>query len=745
MTQYLHQLIGLALACQLLLIFDQAQAQNVAINSDGSIPDPSAMLDVSSTSQGFLAPRMTEAQRTAISNPATGLMVYQTNNSPGYRVFDGSAWSAPGNGFRWNLIGNSGTSASSNYLGTSDAVDFVIRTNATERIRIEAGGSVGIGTAGPVNRLDVEGAAVIGSSVSGSVTAPSNGLLVQGFMGLGVTSVTQPFMLASSGGSPVGITQSAVGGTATMEFTTEDASSNQATRLLLRGAADETDVEFYTGASGSETATMMIEGTNSNVGIGTTTPANRLDVEGGVAIGSAYSGSSTAPTNGLIVEGQTGIGTASFGPSSMFEVENSTFSWASIIDQNYTGSSANFAQYIDMANTGSSVKFGEYIDMDATSGSTSNVYGSYVYINATNGSSFGYFVDVNTAGTDVDYGFYAIGEEQNFFSGNLSLGSLTSVNKLDVEGGVAIGTSYSGTSVAPANGLIVQGNVGIGETTPQTTLDVADFAVIGNLAVGSQSTDQAAGSNAGLGFLSTPWVYTNAIEAQDERGAASTLITLGDDGVYGTTDKIHLVTNGNSRFMVDSDGEIGVGISTPLRDFHLNHKSGGSNDGLGLQNASGGSDVWHLYTWLGNDFGLFFNGVNKGNFDDVDGSYSTSSDVRLKKNIATRNGLLNQVLQMRVAEYHFKDQDESSPKEIGFIAQEVLPLFPHLVSQPSLGGEEGTAFFAMDYAGVSALAIGAIQEQQQIISTLDQRVVQMEAQIQQLQAQLLLLQSQLGK
>ncbi len=41
-------------------------------------PDPSAMLDVQSTSKGFLPPRMTTAERTAISNPATGLLIFNT-------------------------------------------------------------------------------------------------------------------------------------------------------------------------------------------------------------------------------------------------------------------------------------------------------------------------------------------------------------------------------------------------------------------------------------------------------------------------------------------------------------------------------------------------------------------------------------------------------------------------------------------------------------------------------------------
>tara|TARA_R110000850_G_scaffold199977_1_gene326160 strand:- start:65647 stop:67143 length:1497 start_codon:yes stop_codon:yes gene_type:complete len=47
-------------------------------------PDPSAMLDVSSTSQGILAPRMTTAQRVAISNPANGLLVYDLDERSFY-------------------------------------------------------------------------------------------------------------------------------------------------------------------------------------------------------------------------------------------------------------------------------------------------------------------------------------------------------------------------------------------------------------------------------------------------------------------------------------------------------------------------------------------------------------------------------------------------------------------------------------------------------------------------------------
>jgi len=59
-------------------------AQSVGINADGSAPDNSAMLDVSSTTKGFLPPRMTTAQIEAIVNPADGLTVYNTTDKKLY-------------------------------------------------------------------------------------------------------------------------------------------------------------------------------------------------------------------------------------------------------------------------------------------------------------------------------------------------------------------------------------------------------------------------------------------------------------------------------------------------------------------------------------------------------------------------------------------------------------------------------------------------------------------------------------
>jgi len=62
----------------------------MAINTDGTAPHASAMLEIKSTNKGFLPPRVTEANRPA--SPATGLIIYQTDGVQGLYFYDGAAW-----------------------------------------------------------------------------------------------------------------------------------------------------------------------------------------------------------------------------------------------------------------------------------------------------------------------------------------------------------------------------------------------------------------------------------------------------------------------------------------------------------------------------------------------------------------------------------------------------------------------------------------------------------------------------
>ena len=55
-------------------------------------PNSNALLDIASTTKAFLPPRMTKTQRDAIASPAAGMAVYQTDNTPGLRVYNGTNW-----------------------------------------------------------------------------------------------------------------------------------------------------------------------------------------------------------------------------------------------------------------------------------------------------------------------------------------------------------------------------------------------------------------------------------------------------------------------------------------------------------------------------------------------------------------------------------------------------------------------------------------------------------------------------
>lgn len=140
--------------------------QNVSISDANATPDASSVLDISSTTKGLLIPRLALSATNAaapITLPATSMLVYNTaisgtapnNVTPGYyynagtptvpnwlRIYAGST-----NGAEWKLLGNSGTDPNVNFLGTTDLVDLVFRTNSIQRARINSIGNMGVGVA----------------------------------------------------------------------------------------------------------------------------------------------------------------------------------------------------------------------------------------------------------------------------------------------------------------------------------------------------------------------------------------------------------------------------------------------------------------------------------------------------------------------------------------------------------------------------------------------------------------------
>jgi len=140
----------------LLSVFNFAVAQ-VAINTDASAPNTSAMLDIKSTSMGLLIPRMEATERNNISSPATGLIVYVTDNNS-FSYYNGTQWvQIEKTGNSWLLDGNSGTNGTE-FIGTTDAQDLIFKTNNAERVRIKNNGVIGVNVTPDDNYLfSVEG------------------------------------------------------------------------------------------------------------------------------------------------------------------------------------------------------------------------------------------------------------------------------------------------------------------------------------------------------------------------------------------------------------------------------------------------------------------------------------------------------------------------------------------------------------------------------------------------------------
>ena len=122
-----------------------ASAQTGGVGVGTTTPDASSALDVTSTTKGFLMPRMTTAQRTAITAPAAGLQVYDTTtNSQWY--YNGTAWVQGGTTAASSKWTNDATNTRVALTNLSDGV--TARPAGTE-FAIKDNGAIGIGTATP--------------------------------------------------------------------------------------------------------------------------------------------------------------------------------------------------------------------------------------------------------------------------------------------------------------------------------------------------------------------------------------------------------------------------------------------------------------------------------------------------------------------------------------------------------------------------------------------------------------------
>ena len=575
-------LILVLLVCCFLLIMESASAQNIGINATGAAPAASSMLDVSATDKGLLIPRVAlTATNVAgpVTAPTTSLLIYNTatagsspnNVNPGYYYWSGTVWIAllnsASNLNAWNAIGNSGTTAGTNFIGTTDNVDLVVKTNNSEKARFTSAGNVGIGTAsfdatnpekllvdvgtttsvnaiyakGTVNnylQLNIQNLSSGTQSSSDLVATANNGTETTNFVDLGINGSAYSYQI----GNPI-----------------ETGKPNDG--YLISAGNDfyvvnnnvSKDMLFLTGGTASTNERMRIL-SSGNVGIGNVLPGFKLDVNGTIGTGKASTTNGSVvfsnSTNANSVTFNSGATTTSYtltlpvaqGAASTVLVNNGSgvLTWNTLAALSGSWSSTG------NSGTSSSTNFLGTTDNQALSFRVNNQLSGKIETSTTANTAFGYQSGQNNTGT-----------------ANTSFGSQT----LQANTSGANNTAF-GSSSLKAN-LTGSGNTGVGASALLATTGSSNTAVGGF----AMQSNVGGSNNAALG---------NSALSNNTSGTGNTAV--GSAALQNNVSGINNTAIGNGSFQLSTQGN----SNTSVGAFALqNNNLGGSNSGLGYGALSG--------------------------------------------------------------------------------------------------------------------------------------------------------------
>jgi hypothetical protein len=205
----------------------------------------------------------------------------------------------------------------------------------------------------------------------------------------------------------------------------------------------------------------------------------------------------------------------------------------------------------------------------------------------------------------------------------------------------------------------------------------------------------------------------------------------------------HNGASSRNPLMVAGNGTVSINATTdnsyPLRIKEIDPAFYGLNiEGTGI------TDNWEISVGSSTNMVLYFNNLGRGSFNSVTGNYTPVSDRRFKTNIQPLESVVAKVMALQPARYEIKDQNPKHLQSLGFIAQEVRPLFPELVFD-NKNDRTGDTYLTLDYAGFGIIAVKAIQEQQQTIENQQHTISAQQAQIQSLEERLARLERLLEK
>jgi hypothetical protein len=463
---------------------------------------PVASLDLSQRTDALALPVGTQGQEPA--SPINGMIRYSTTAND-VEAYIAGAWTTLTTGGS-NAAITLGTSAAtpdpaSSYSATTGEFSpasgvYAISSAGAEKMRVNGTG-VGIGTTSPSYNLQVTGTIAASSTIG--ITRSNDGAVI-GTLSEGNTSSGGSLQINSSGG-----------GTPYTSFLFNSVEGVRFQSSVSGNVAGVAIGTSYVSTSAPSNG-MIVQG---NVGIGTTSPASLLNAYG-TPVGTSYYGLVSIGTNfnsgtGAFSGSANGTEIAVNAPSgytgNLMDLQIGGSSKVSVDQYGninagtnikmftggatlyWTGSGNTFltspaAATLHIGNNDAASPVAQAFGVQNVVAGTSNTAGANFTINGSQGTGTG-------AGGNIIFQTApagSTGTAQNALAsvmtiaaaGNVGIGTTSPQNKLDVNGGVAVGT-YAGIA-GSSNGIISSGNVGIGTTAPAYLLHVGSPTTVGVVA-----------------------------------------------------------------------------------------------------------------------------------------------------------------------------------------------------------------------------------------------------------------------